>query len=300
MKKTLLSAVAIAGVAGAFAVPTMVSGNARRTEGSLSALQAAETPFLAELSGANEVPGPGDADGSGTAAVSFDPIDATTTEVCFDLAYTGIAAPTAAHIHTGAAGASGAVLIDFGAPTPDSYSGCVDAPTADVDLILANPAGFYVNVHNGDFPNGAIRGQLAEGPGSAGSMHFLPAPLRAYDSRLAPNTELDAMETRTISLSNGTDLEGDSVMAVPPGATAAIITLTATETGGPGYLSVYSNAVPSPAPGEEPATSNLNFTVAGLSVAVGTQVAVDPSGSIKVTAGPASTHFIVDVVGYLY
>jgi hypothetical protein len=299
MKKTLLSAVAIAGVAGAFAVPTMVSGNARRTEGSLSAMQLAETPFLAELSGANEVPA-GDPDGSGTAAVSFDAIDATTSEVCFDLAYTGIDAPTAAHIHTGAAGANGGILIDFGTPTADSFSGCVDAPTADVDLILADPAGFYVNVHTGAFPDGAIRGQLAEGPAPAGSMHFLPEPVRAYDSRLAPNTALDASETRTISLSNGTDLEGDSVMAVPPGATAAIITLTATETGGPGYLSVYSNAVPAPAAGEEPATSNLNFTTAGLSVAVGTQVAVDPAASVKVTAGPASTHFIIDVVGYLY
>ncbi len=75
MRKTLLSAVAIAGVAGAFAVPTMVSGNARRTEGSLSALQAAETPFLAELERCQRGTGPGDPDGAGTAAVSFDPID---------------------------------------------------------------------------------------------------------------------------------------------------------------------------------------------------------------------------------
>lgn len=26
--------------------------------------------------------------------------------------------------------------------------------------ILANPAGFYVNVHNAEFPNGTVRGQL--------------------------------------------------------------------------------------------------------------------------------------------
>ena len=159
---------------------------------------------------------------------------------------------------------------------------------------------FYVNVHTSEFGGGAIRGQLAEGPAPAGSMHFLPEPVRAYDSRLGTNTPLAASETRTISLASGTDLAGDPVMAVPPGATAAIITLTATETGGPGYLSVYSAAVPSPAAGEEPATSNLNFSGAGLSIAVGTQVAVDAGGSIKVTAGPAATEFIVDVVGYLY
>jgi hypothetical protein len=131
-------------------------------------------------------------------------------------------------------------------------------------------------------------------------MHFLSEPVRAYDSRLAPNTQLAAMETRTIDLSSGTNLAGGQSLAVPPGATAAIITLTATETGGPGYLSVYSNSVPTPAPGTEPATSNLNFTTAGLSVAVGTQVAVDTAALVKVTAGPAATHFIIDVVGYLY
>jgi hypothetical protein len=36
---------------------------------------------------------------------------------------------------------------------------------SDPDLanVLANPTGFYVNVHNAQFPGGAIRGQL--GPG---------------------------------------------------------------------------------------------------------------------------------------
>jgi hypothetical protein len=85
-----------------------------------------------------------------------------------------------------------------------------------------------------------------------------------------------------------------SLIAVPPGATAAIVTITATETSGPGYLKAYSAASP------EPATSNVNFTASGATVAVSTQVAVDASGSIKLTAGPAGTHVIVDVIGYLY
>ena len=58
----------------------------------------------------------GDPDGAGTAAVSFDAIDVVTTEVCFDLAYSGIAAPTLAHIHSGAAGVGRSVVVDFGDP----------------------------------------------------------------------------------------------------------------------------------------------------------------------------------------
>lgn len=125
-------------------------------------------------------------------------------------------------------------------------------------------------------------------------MHFLDTPLRAYDSRVAPATQMAARETRTVSLATGLDRAGNELIAVPPGATAAIVTLTATETAGAGFLTIYSNAV------SQPATSNLNFTTTGLSIAVSTQVAVDPAGNIKITAGPAATHVVVDVVGYLY
>jgi hypothetical protein len=31
-----------------------------------------------------------------------------------------------------------------------------------VQSIVADPASFYVNVHNGDFPGGAVRGQLED------------------------------------------------------------------------------------------------------------------------------------------
>jgi hypothetical protein len=249
---------------------------------------------VAQLSGANEVPTAGDPDGTGGSTVSIAVLSDTEAEVCWDLAYSGIDAPTAAHIHRGAAGVAGPVVVDFGAPGATSHAGCADVTAGLADEIVAGPAGFYVNVHNGAFPGGALRGQLADGPDAAGSAHFLSTPLRAYDSRIAPATKLASGETRTISLATGVDGDDNVSIAVPPGATAAIVTLTATETDGPGYLSIFS------AGSAEPLTSNLNYTVSGLSVAVSTQVAVDDAGQIKVLAGAAGTHFIVDVVGYFY
>lgn len=292
MKRTILATIAISAVAGAVVIPSLALGNARRTTGSLSAAQAAGTPYIAELKGSNEVPTAGDPDGTGAATVSFAALDATNTEVCFDLAYSGIANPTAAHIHTGAAGSAGGVVVPLGTPPPSS--GCVTVLTTVAQPIIDAPANFYVNVHNADFPNGALRGQLAKGPAPAGAQIFLPTPLRAYDSRIAPATKMNASETRTVSLATGKDTGGLSSIAVPPGATAAIVTITATETSGASFLKVYSAASP------EPATSNVNFTVAGATVAVSTQVAVDASGSIKITSGPAGTHVLVDVIGYLY
>jgi hypothetical protein len=75
---------------------------------------------------------------------------------------------TLAHIHTGAAGVAGGVLIPFppGTVTLTNGSGTFTAtatppPTADqVTNILNNPAGFYFNVHTALNGGGVMRGQL--------------------------------------------------------------------------------------------------------------------------------------------
>ena len=296
MDKRTMSVFAAVAVIVAIAVPTIVSGNARRTEGTLAGLRAAETPYIARLTGAAEVPSAGDPDGTGAATVSFDSVSATVDEVCWDLSYSGIDSPIGAHIHRGAAGVAGPIVVDFGPVGLNSDSGCAVITPALADEIQANPGSFYVNVHApSPFTGGAIRGQLAKGPGSAGSTHFLPTPLRAYDSRIAPATAIAGSATRTISLATANDLAGATLVAVPPGATGAIVTLTVTQTSADGgFLKLYSAA------SAEPPTSSINWASPGQSIAVTTQVAVDPSGQVKVTAGPTSTHFIIDVVGYLY
>lgn len=112
----------------------------------------------ASLTGSQEVPGPGDVDGSGRAEITI--IDAT-DNVCWDINVRNIAPATAAHIHRGAPGVAGPVVVMLETPGADGTAkGCTSAPGALADEIEANPGAFYVNVHTAEFPAGAIRGQL--------------------------------------------------------------------------------------------------------------------------------------------
>lgn len=121
----------------------------------------AYTPnFHVLMSGPQEVPGPGDADGQGEAWLW---IDSASNTVCWSMVTAGIAIPaSAAHIHVGAEGESGGVVVPLSAPGADgAASGCNnEAEGGVIDAILANPSGYYVNVHTNEHPDGAIRGQL--------------------------------------------------------------------------------------------------------------------------------------------
>jgi hypothetical protein len=115
--------------------------------------------FTIPLTGAAEVPGPGDPDGSGTATLRLNP---GTETVCFVLTVSDITLPaTGAHIHVGTVTEAGPVVVALTPPDASgTSSGCV---SADRDLILniiQNPDQYYVNVHTTDFPAGALRGQL--------------------------------------------------------------------------------------------------------------------------------------------
>ena len=114
----------------------------------------------ATLTGAAEVPDPGDPNGSGTAEIT---LDDDNNEICWDITVADITLPaTAAHIHTGAAGVPGGVLVTLSAPGANGTAeGCTPEEDDVVDDIIANPAGFYVNVHTTDFTAGAVRGQLS-------------------------------------------------------------------------------------------------------------------------------------------
>lgn len=114
------------------------------------------------LTGAAEVPGPGDTDGTGTATIR---LNQGKNQICYEITVSNIAAATGAHIHEGAAGASGDVVVALTAPDATGTStGCVDATAELIKRIRQSPELFYVNVHNAEFPNGAVRGQLGKKP----------------------------------------------------------------------------------------------------------------------------------------
>ena len=306
MENKRLAVFMAVGLTAAIAVPTIAFGNARNNQ---PGAQTTQTPLVARMLGANEVPA-ADPDGLGAAAFTFNitnPLDAVAgADVCWDLTYSNLTGtPIAAHIHRGAVGVNGPIVVlpgntSFPNLGANSATGCSPIPGTLATEIVTTPSNFYVNVHTSDFAGGAIRGQLATGPAPAGQVHLLPSPLRAYDSRDNSGARIGINETRTISLASGKDGAGVSALAVPPGATAAIITLTVTDTttgigGTGGFLKAYSAALAT-----APATSSINWAGADQNIAVSTQVAVDSAGQIKITDGSNATHFVVDVIGYLF
>ena len=107
----------------------------------------------------------GDPNGVGEAYVFG--IDGDPTTLCYVLLVDKIGTAVAAHIHEGAAGTNGPVVVNLAAPADGNAADCLTEGEAGkfvgdqtVAEILANPGNYYVNVHNAEYPGGAIRGQL--------------------------------------------------------------------------------------------------------------------------------------------
>ncbi len=82
--------------------------------------------------------------------------------VCYVLEVENIETATAAHIHEGVAGQNGPVVLSLTAPATGESAGCIDTGDADLaaDITLRESAEYYVNVHNAEYPGGAVRAQL--------------------------------------------------------------------------------------------------------------------------------------------
>lgn len=137
----------------AIAAPVLLAGGLFLSAGPALA---ATSSSSATLSGSAEVGKPGDAKATGSASVTADPASG---QVCATV--TGdIKGAVAMHIHKGAAGANGPVVVPLDAKKINAGKACVTAKGVAAQL-AADPSGFYVNIHTPTHPDGAIRGQLA-------------------------------------------------------------------------------------------------------------------------------------------
>ncbi len=148
---------ALAAIGLILAVPAFSAGAAAQS-----------ATLFAVLNGASEcngaVPplcGQGDANGVGSATVML----LGPASLCATIIVNNIVVPTAAHIHFGSTGVNGGVAIALTAPGSGSpgasvFCNVAPAPAGLTGQIRNNPQNFYINVHNGAFAAGAVRGQL--------------------------------------------------------------------------------------------------------------------------------------------
>lgn len=159
---SLVSALVLVG--GVVGLGGSTAGAGSQQSGSAPAFGAG----VVRLDGAQEVP-PADPDGRGVFAyIAFD------HTLCYVLTARRIEPAAMAHIHSGVRGVNGPIVIGLIAPTRGFSADCITTqadttpPPGNPNIltpdelaqIIANPAGFYANVHNAPFQGGAIRGQL--------------------------------------------------------------------------------------------------------------------------------------------
>jgi hypothetical protein len=127
--------------------------------------------FTAQLFSSNEVPPVSNADSTATGFVTVT-VDTATNLYRFDWSVAGVASPVIilSHIHEAPAGVNGPVRVDSlisPAASIPVISGTavfnragLTGPADVTTRLLANPAGFYFNIHSTLNPGGVVRGQL--------------------------------------------------------------------------------------------------------------------------------------------
>jgi hypothetical protein len=116
--------------------------------------------FTIPVDGAQVAPGPGDPDGGGGIFIF---LDRQTGRFCFFADTANISTPlTSVDLHRAPAGSEGPIVTPLHGPSttdPDG-SACLDLDPDLVKEISKHKADFYIDIHNEEFPGGALRGQL--------------------------------------------------------------------------------------------------------------------------------------------
>ena len=135
----------LAGLAVTAAIPALAAGAELRPDA------------WGLMNGKVVVPTKGDADGTGSIKLWFQKAPLG-TRVCWRIAVSRIGTPLKVHVHKGARGETGPVVLTLG----PRYvrEGCVPAGSALLTAIRLRAPTYYVDVHNAAYPRGALRGQL--------------------------------------------------------------------------------------------------------------------------------------------
>ncbi len=115
------------------------------------------SPMMAQqitLSGANEVP-PVATTAAGTAMITV----GADRSVKASVTVSGMT-PTASHIHEGAAGANGPVIVPFAKTGDNTFAAADGAKLTDAQYASYKAGNLYVNVHSAKNPGGEIRAQI--------------------------------------------------------------------------------------------------------------------------------------------
>lgn len=130
------------------AIGTLPGGSAPSRSTSLSGWEQSETSA-------------GDPDGTGHATLTF---LRGKSMVCFDISHSNIDPTQAGHVHLGDRRANGPPVVNLYSSlgVSSSISGCTQSDPVTIDGIIDSPQSHYVQLHNGPFPLGVVRGQLGD------------------------------------------------------------------------------------------------------------------------------------------
>jgi CHRD domain len=139
------------------------------------------TRFTADLKPANESPAITNSESVGSGSVTIDltqtkdstgAVSASTVNFTANLSgFPSSTVVNIAHIHTGAAGVNGGIVVNTTINPGEvvltngggTFTRVAISLTNDLaSQILANPAGFYFNIHTAANPGGVMRGQLVK------------------------------------------------------------------------------------------------------------------------------------------
>jgi hypothetical protein len=136
----------------------MVLGGVVSAAAAVGLAQAAPRSVSVPLSGAQQVPAV-TSPGSGTATFTWDP---ATRGLSWSITFSGLSSDaTMAHLHVGAAGKNGPVVLWLstrGTPPASPFTGSATLTPAQARQLAAGV--WYVNLHSKDHPAGELRGQV--------------------------------------------------------------------------------------------------------------------------------------------